>query len=158
MKLLIINGPSLNLIGFREVEVYGKKTYLDLVSFVKDIGKENKVKIKMVQTNSEGERGRRFSCVGAEGEIIDLLQDALLKDFDGIILNAGAYTHYSYAIRDAVVAIKMDVVEVHLSDINNREDFRKISVLKDVCKETFMGKGFESYKEAIMYFVAKNRM
>lgn len=145
MKLLIINGPSLNLIGFREVEVYGKKTYLDLVSFVKDIGKENKVKIKMVQTNSEG-------------EIIDLLQDALLKDFDGIILNAGAYTHYSYAIRDAVVAIKMDVVEVHLSDINNREDFRKISVLKDVCKETFMGKGFESYKEAIMYFVAKNRM
>ena len=145
MKLLIINGPSLNLIGFREVEVYGKKTYLDLVSFVKDIGKENKVKIKMVQTNSEG-------------EIIDLLQDALLKDFDGIILNAGAYTHYSYAIRDAVVAIKMDVVEVHLSDINNREDFRKISVLKDVCKETFMGKGFESYKEAIIYFVAKNRM
>ena len=145
MKLLIINGPSLNLIGFREVEVYGKKTYLDLVSFVKDIGKENKVKIKMVQTNSEG-------------EIIDLLQDALLKDIDGIILNAGAYTHYSYAIRDAVVAIKMDVVEVHLSDINNREDFRKISVLKDVCKETFMGKGFESYKEAIIYFVAKNRM
>lgn len=145
MKLLIINGPSLNLIGFREVEVYGKKTYLDLVSYVKDIGKENKVKIKMVQTNSEG-------------EIIDLLQDALLKDFDGIILNAGAYTHYSYAIRDAVVAIKMDVVEVHLSDINNRENFRKISVLKDVCKETFMGKGFESYKEAIMYFVAKNIM
>ena len=142
MKLLIINGPSLNLIGFREVEVYGKKTYLELVEYVKKIGKENKIKIKMIQTNSEG-------------EIIDLLQDALLRDFDGIILNAGAYTHYSYAIRDAVVAIKMDVVEVHLSDINNREDFRKVSVIKDVCKETFMGKGFESYKDAILYFVNK---
>ena len=142
MKLLIINGPSLNLIGFREVEVYGKKTYLDLVEYVKKIGKENKIKIKMIQTNSEG-------------EIIDLLQDALLRDYDGIILNAGAYTHYSYAIRDAVVAIKMDVVEVHLSDINNREDFRKVSVIKDVCKETFMGKGFESYKDAILYFVNK---
>lgn len=142
MKLLIINGPSLNLIGFREVNVYGKKTYLDLVEYVKNIGKENKIKIRMVQTNSEG-------------EIIDLLQDALLKDYDGIILNAGAYTHYSYAIRDAVVAIKMDVVEVHLTDINTREEFRKVSVLKDVCKDTFMGKGFESYKDAIMYFVNK---
>ena len=142
MKLLIINGPSLNLIGFREVNVYGKKTYLDLVEYVKNIGKENKIKIRMVQTNSEG-------------EIIDLLQDALLKDYDGIILNAGAYTHYSYAIRDAVVAIKMDVVEVHLTDINTREEFRKVSVLKDVCKDTFMGKVFESYKDAIMYFVNK---
>ena len=142
MKLLIINGPSINLIGFREVEVYGNKTYLDLIKYIKQIAKDNKISIKMFQTNSEG-------------KIIDLLQDALLKNYDGIILNAGAYTHYSYAIRDACVSIKKDIVEVHLSDINNREEFRKNSVIKDVAVAHFMGKGFESYKEAIMYFVNK---
>lgn len=137
-KILVINGPSINLLGYREIDVYGTKTYLDLTAFIKKVAKENDLKVKCLQTNSEG-------------KIIDELQNALVKKYDGIIINPGAYTHYSYAIRDAIVAINMRVVEVHLSDINNREDFRKVNVIKDVCEESFIGKGFDSYKEALVY-------
>ena len=138
-KILVINGPSINLLGYREIDVYGTKTYLDLIAFIKKVAKENDLKVKCLQTNSEG-------------IIIDKLQDALVKKYDGIIINPGAYTHYSYAIRDAIASINMRVVEVHLSDINNREDFRKVNVIKDVCEESFIGKGFDSYKEALEYF------
>lgn len=140
MKLLIINGPSLNLTGFREVEIYGKQTYLDLVKAVKKYGKEKNIKIVVKQTNSEG-------------KIIDYLQDALYKKYDGVILNAGAYTHYSYAIRDAITSISLDVVEVHLSDTMAREEFRKNNVIRDVCKGSFEGKHFDSYIDAINYFI-----
>lgn len=138
-KILVINGPSINLLGYREVDIYGTRTYLDLIAFIKKVAKENDLKVKCLQTNSEG-------------IIIDKLQDALVKKYDGIIINPGAYTHYSYAIRDAIASINMRVVEVHLSDINNREDFRKVNVIKDVCEESFIGKGFDSYKEALEYF------
>ena len=137
-KVLVINGPSINLLGYREVDVYGTSTYLDLIKFIKDNAKRLELKIKIVQSNSEG-------------EIIDYLQNALLKNYDSIIINPGAYTHYSYAIRDAIKAINLNVIEVHLSDINNREDFRKNNVISDVCVNTFMGKGFESYKEALEF-------
>lgn len=140
MKLLVLNGPSINLIGFREPDVYGHETYFDLEKCIKNYAKEKNIKVKIIQTNSEG-------------LLIDFLQDALLKNYDGIILNAGAYTHYSYAIRDAIVAINMPVVEVHLSNTLEREDFRKQNVIRDVCVATFEGKHFESYIDAIDYFI-----
>lgn len=140
MKLLVINGPSLNLTGYREVEIYGTKTYLDLVKTLKKYGKEKNIKIDVKQTNSEG-------------KIIDYLQDALYKRYDGVILNAGAYTHYSYAIRDAITSISLDVIEVHLSNTMAREEFRKNNVIRDVCKASFEGKQFDSYIDAINYFI-----
>lgn len=139
MKLLVINGPNINMIGIREKEIYGTKSYKDLVEFIKNISKELGFKTKIYQSNSEG-------------RIIDAIQRAYRKKVDGIIINCGAYTHYSYAIRDAIKAVNIKTIEVHLSDINNREDFRKVSVIKDVCVASFIGKGFESYKEAIEYF------
>ena len=137
-KLLVINGPSINLLGYREREVYGDRTYGELLEFIDELAKTLDVKVKVVQDNSEG-------------KIIDYLQDALLNKYDGIIINPGAYTHYSYAIRDAIVAVRLRVVEVHLSDTTNREEFRKTNVISDVCEKTFQGKGFDSYKEAICY-------
>lgn len=142
MKLLILNGPSLNLTGYREPEIYGHDTYLDLIKKLKEYAKSKNIKIKILQTNSEG-------------KIIDYLQDALYKGYDGVILNAGAYTHYSYAIRDAIVAISLDVVEVHLSDTKTREDFRKMNVIRDVCSACFEGKHFDSYIDGINYFLEK---
>ena len=138
-KILVINGPSINLLGLREKEVYGTKTYLDLIKSIKEEAKLNNIKVSIVQSNYEG-------------KIIDYLHNALYKKYDGIIINPGAYTHYSFAIRDAIKAIDIKVVEVHLSDIYNREDFRKNDVIKDVCVASISGKGFDSYKEAIKYF------
>lgn len=140
MKILVINGPSINLTGYREPEIYGHDTYLDLLKKLKDYGEEKNIKIKVVQSNSEG-------------KIIDYLQEALYKNYDGVVLNAGAYTHYSYAIRDAIVSIALDVVEVHLTDTLNREDFRKENVIRDVCVATFEGKHFDSYIDGINYFM-----
>ena len=140
MKLLVLNGPSINLTGYREVEIYGHETYVDLEKTLKDYAKEKKIKIKIHQTNSEG-------------KLIDYLQDALYKGYDGVILNAGAYTHYSYALRDAILAVALDVVEVHLTDTLSREDFRKQNVIRDVCDAYFEGKHFQSYIDAIDYFI-----
>lgn len=122
----IINGPNINLFGLREKEIYGDKTYVEYLNEIEKFAKENKIKVKEVQTNSEG-------------KIIDVIHYALYKGIDGIILNAGAYTHYSYAIRDAISAVGIPCVEVHISDINAREDFRKVSVIKDVCIDTILG-------------------
>lgn len=143
MKIMIINGPNLNFLGIREPLVYGNETYKDLVNYIKKISKDNKIKIKIVQSNEEG-------------KIIDYLQYAYNKKYDGIVLNAGAYTHYSYAIRDGIASINIPVVEVHLTDISKREDFRKVSVIEEVCQKSFMGKHFESYKEAIKFLIEKN--
>lgn len=138
MKLLIINGPNINMLGTREVDIYGDKTYKDLINYLKNIAKLHKIKIKVFQSNHEG-------------EIIDKIQKA--KKYDGLIINPGAYTHYSHAIADAIRAIKVNSVEVHLTDINAREDFRKHSVISDACVGTFMGKGFESYYLGIKYLI-----
>ena len=142
MKLLVLNGPSLNLTGYREPEIYGHETYLDLVKKLKEYAKSKDIKIKVLQTNSEG-------------KLIDYLQEALYKNYDGIILNAGAYTHYSYALRDAIVAISLDVVEVHLTDTTAREDFRRNNVIRDVCSAYFEGKHFDSYIDGINFFLEK---
>lgn len=141
MNILILNGPNLNMIGIREPEIYGTKTYKDLEDFLKSLEPKYSISLDIKQSN-------------LEGILIDLLQYANDR-FDGVILNAGAFTHYSYALYDAIKSIQIPVVEVHLSDINNREDFRKISVIKEACVNSFMGKGFISYEDGIKYIVEK---
>lgn len=144
MKILVINGPNINLLGYREVDIYGKETYLDLVNYIKDISLSTNAAIKVVQTNSEG-------------KIIDYLHEAFFKKYDGIVINPGAYTHYSYAILDAIKSIDIPVVEVHLSDITIREEFRKKSVIREACIDSIIGKHFLGYKEAIECLISKKK-
>lgn len=134
MKLLVINGPNLNLLGNRLPDIYGTETLFEIMDELSIYLNDCNCELATLQTNHEG-------------EIIDAIQFAI-GTFDGIIINAGAYTHYSYAIRDAIEACNIPTVEVHLSDINNREDFRKKSVLKDVCIAQFYGKGKQCYFDA----------
>ena len=137
MKIIIINGPNLNLLGKREPEIYGVETLEDILMWVvKKIDNED-IKIDWFQSNHEG-------------EIIDRIHDSIGK-FDGILINPGAYTHYSYAIRDAISGAAIPTVEVHLSDVNNREDFRKISVIESVCIQSVMGMGKKGYLEGIHF-------
>ena len=135
MNILVINGPNLNMLGIRDKNIYGDKSYSYLVKMIKDYAKKNKIKVKCVQSNYEG-------------KIIDYIHKSLFK-FDGIIINAGAYTHYSYAIKDALNCVNIPKVEVHISNIYEREDFRKVSVIKDECIASIIGKGFNGYLEAI---------
>ena len=137
MKIIIINGPNLNLLGKREPEIYGVETLEDILMWVvKKIDNED-IKIDWFQSNHEG-------------EIIDRIHDSIGK-FDGILINPGAFTHYSYAIRDAISGAAIPTVEVHLSDVNNREDFRKISVIESVCIQSVMGMGKKGYLEGIHF-------
>lgn len=133
----VINGPNLNFLGIREPEIYGSKCYDDYVKEIKYYAKENNIKVDVFQTNHEG-------------TIIDLIQRAYVLGINGIVINPGAYTHYSYAIRDAIASVNIDTIEVHISDINNREDFRKVSVIRDVVKETFLGE--DCYIKGLEYF------
>ena len=136
MKLLIINGPNLNLLGRREVGVYGRENLDQVINWVSENIKSSELDLIWFQSNSEG-------------EIIDKLHWAIDNQIEGVIINPGAYTHYSYAIRDAISSIEIPTIEVHLSNIDDREDFRKISVIRDVCKNQIKGKGKEGYLEAI---------
>ena len=136
MKLLIINGPNLNLIGRREVDVYGKENLEQIINWVSENIETSKVDLIWFQSNSEG-------------ELIDKLHWAIDNQIAGVIINPGAYTHYSYAIRDAISSIEIPTIEVHLSNIDERENFRKKSVIKDVCKKQIKGKGKEGYLEAV---------
>ena len=135
MKFLIINGPNLNMLGIREPEIYGKETLDDLMKYVKNYCDPRDIDVQFFQSNSEG-------------AIIDAIQGALGK-FDGIIINPAAYTHTSIAIPDAISAVSMPAVEVHLSDITDREDFRKTSYTSSVCIATVKGKHFDSYLDAV---------
>jgi len=139
MNILVVNGPNLNFLGIREPEIYGRKSYNDLVNYLLAYGELNKVYIEVYQSNSEG-------------EIIDIIQNNYQR-FDGLVINPAAYTHYSYAIFDCIKSITLPTVEVHLSDIYSREDFRKISVIEPACIAKFYGKGFNSYLEAINYLI-----
>ena len=143
MNILFINGPNLNLLGKREPEIYGNESLDQLIAWVtKQINtKEND--IHWFQSNSEG-------------KIIDKLHWALDNKIDGIVINPGAYTHYSIAIRDAISSIEIPTVEVHLSDIENREDFRRISVIKDVCRSQITGLGKDGYLRAANLLLDKN--
>ena len=136
MKLLIINGPNLNLIGRREVDVYGKENLDQIINWVSENIESSKVDLMWFQSNSEG-------------DIINKLHWAIDNQIEGVIINPGAFTHYSYAIRDAISSIEIPTIEVHLSNIDNRESFRRVSVIKEVCIEQIKGKGKNGYLEAI---------
>lgn len=140
MTILIINGPNLNMLGIREPEIYGTKTYGELCQELKLYANEQKIKVIIKHSNSEG-------------KIIDLIQSAYFKNYDGVIINPGGFTHYSIAIRDAIASINIPTIEVHLSDITKREAFRNKSLLTDVCQKTIMGKSYEGYYEAIDWFL-----
>lgn len=135
MKLLVINGPNLNMLGIREPEIYGKTTYKDLVSAVKAHAKALGVKVAFYQSN-------------CEGELVSAIQKAY-RHFDGIVINPGAYTHTSIAILDALKAVGIPTVEVHLSDPDTREAFRHISYIRSYVIATIKGKGIDGYLEAM---------
>ncbi len=139
MKILVMNGPNLNLLGEREPSVYGDNSLAAINERLKSEAEKNGAEIEFYQSN-------------CEGELIDRLHSARLE-FDSVILNAGAYTHYSYAIRDAISAIKIPVIEVHLSNVHAREEFRHHSVISAVCKGTIAGFGEQSYFMALYYLL-----
>ena len=139
MKLLILNGPNLNLLGTREPEIYGNQSMESYFSALQN--KYPTINLEYYQSN-------------VEGEIINKLQEVGF-DYDGILLNAGGYTHTSVAIRDAVSAIKTPVLEIHISNIYARESFRQISLLSEVCKGTISGLGMDGYLLGIEYFAKK---
>lgn len=139
MKILVINGPNINMLGIREKQIYGSKSYDDLIDFIRNAASEKGIETEFYQSNHEG-------------DIVDRIQKAYFENFDGIIINPAAYTHTSIAILDALKAVCIKTVEVHLSDISLREDFRKKSLISKVCEKTIVGKGFEGYKEALNYF------
>lgn len=140
MKLLIINGPNLNLLGIREQSIYGKESFEDF--FTRLEANFPEVELTYYQSN-------------VEGEIINKIHEFGFSS-DGIIINAGAYTHTSVAIRDAIAGVKVDVVEVHISNTLTREDFRHKSIIGPVCKGCIMGFGLESYRLAIQSFTNKS--
>ena len=135
MKILVLNGPNLNLLGEREPEVYGSMTLAQLNAKLAAYARGRGVSLRTRQSNSEG-------------KLIDLLH-AHRRWADGIVFNPGAYTHYSYALRDAIASIRVPTIEVHLSDVTKREPFRQVSVVEPVCKGRRYGKGAQSYIEAI---------
>lgn len=135
MKILVINGPNINMLGIREPDIYGKQTYTDLVEMIKKEAEKMQLQVEFFQSNKEG-------------ELVDEIQRAYGK-FDGIIINPAAYTHTSIAILDAIKAVGLPTVEVHISDPDTREDFRKISYIRQACKATVKGKGLPGYLEAL---------
>ncbi len=137
MNFLIINGPNLNMLGIREPELYGNQNYSALCKLIKNTCIENNIDYEIYQSNHEG-------------AIVDKIQDAY-NVFDGIIINPAAYTHTSIAILDALKAVGIPTVEVHISDVSKREDFRQISYVSLTAVKTFMGLGLDGYREAILY-------
>ena len=135
MNILVINGPNLNLLGLREPKIYGKETLEELMMWLEKSTISLEHQFKFYQSNHEG-------------EIIDILHDERLWA-NGILINPGAYSHYSYAIRDAISGITIPAVEIHLSNINEREKFRKKSVIADVCLDSIIGLGKNSYLEGL---------
>ncbi len=136
MKIAVINGPNLNFLGIREPHIYGSETYDDLVEMVREYGEARDHDLEFFQSNHEG-------------ALVDYLQSCYFNQLDGIIFNPGAYTHYSYALHDAIKAISIPTVEVHLSNIHEREGFRSISVIEPACVHQIYGKRFKGYLEAV---------
>lgn len=141
MKFYIINGPNLNMLGVREPDVYGVQTYAQLVAYVADIGRRENIDIACMQSNHEG-------------VLVDTIQSAY-GAADGIVINPAAYTHTSIAILDALKAVALPAVEVHLSEVSKREAFRQISYAGLACEKTISGLGFQGYEEAILWLKAR---
>lgn len=137
-KILVINGPNLNMVGIREPALYGHRTYHDLETLLKQWGMALDLDVEVYQSNHEG-------------DLVTKIQEAY-QAVDGIVINAGAYTHTSVAILDALKAVQIPTVEVHLTDIHNREPFRRLSYISMVAEKTICGKGFDGYREALQFF------
>lgn len=140
MKILVLNGPNINLLGVREPDIYGRETYTELLSRVRRCGEEHGIEVQCLQSNHEG-------------ALVDAIQQAYFDGVDGIVLNPAAYTHTSIAIADAVKAVGIPTVEVHISDVSKREDFRQISYVRACCIGTVMGHGIAGYTEAIEWLL-----
>ena len=141
MNILVINGPNLNMLGIREPDIYGKETYNSLVEKIQNYANEKEISVKCYQSNHEG-------------DLVDAIQKALGVS-DGIVINPAAYTHTSIAILDALKAVSIPAVEVHISDVSAREDFRQVSYVRLACFKTICGKGTDGYLEAIDAIVEK---
>ena len=139
MRVLVINGPNINMLGIREPDIYGKNTYADLCALITDYAAEKGVEVKLFQSNHEG-------------DIVDEIQAAFGK-FDGIVINPAAYTHTSVAILDALKSVALPAVEIHISDVSAREDFRQISYAGMACQKSFIGLGFDGYLRGIDYLI-----
>ena len=137
MKFLVINGPNLNLLGLREPDIYGRQDFHALEQFIRETCERAEVEVELFQSNHEG-------------AIVDAIQSAFGR-IDGIVINPAAYTHTSVAILDALKAVRIPAVEVHLSDISKRESFRQISYAGMACVKSYVGLGFEGYRQAILY-------
>lgn len=142
MHILVINGPNLNMLGIREPAVYGSKTYENLCSLITDYAAEKGVDVQLFQSNHEG-------------AIVDAIHKAYFDGVDGIVINPAAYTHTSVAILDALKAVSIPAVEVHISDVSAREDFRQISYAGMACEKAFIGLGFDGYLRAIDHLVER---
>lgn len=141
MRILVINGPNINMLGIREPDIYGKNTYADLCELIRNYAAEKGVEVKLFQSNHEG-------------SIVDEIQ-AALGNFDGIVINPAAYTHTSVAILDALKSVAIPAVEIHISDVSAREDFRQISYAGMACEKSFIGLGFDGYLRGIDYLISK---
>lgn len=139
MKLLVINGPNLNMLGIREKNLYGARDFNTLCDFIRKTAEKLNVEVELYQSNHEG-------------DLVDCIQSAYQR-IDGIVINPGAYTHTSVALLDALKAVSIPACEVHLTDVNAREEFRKISYVRLACEKTFAGYGFDGYKMAMEYLV-----
>ena len=142
MKLLIINGPNINMLGIREKHIYGDRDYDALCRMIREWAGELGVEVELYQSNHEG-------------AIVDRIQQAYFDDTDGIVINPAAYTHTSVAILDALKAVQLPAVEVHISDVSKREDFRQVSYAGMACVEHYIGLGFEGYHEAMRYLAGQ---
>jgi 3-dehydroquinate dehydratase-2 len=141
MKILVLNGPNLNMLGVREPDIYGKKTYTDLIGMIKEHCDSKEIEVIFKQSNHEG-------------DLVDYIQQALFDKCDGIVINPGAYTHTSVALLDALKAVAIPTVEVHISDVDSREEFRKTSYVSLIAKKTIKGHGFDGYVEAVDFLCA----
>lgn len=144
MKILVINGQNLNMLGIREPAIYGSQNYTALIAYIEDISMKNGIECDIYQSNHEG-------------DIVDRIQQAYFDGIDGIVINPAAYTHTSVAILDALKAVSIPAVEVHLSKVSEREDFRQISYAGMACEKTYAGYGFDGYKMAIEYLCEKQK-
>ena len=144
MKLLSLNGPNLNMLGIREPDIYGRKTYHELEEYLYTCAAELGIELEQFQSNSEG-------------ALVDKIQQAFFHHYDGIVINPAAYTHTSVAILDALKAVALPSVEVHISNLSERESFRQFSYTALACEKTFAGYGFEGYRMAMRYLFEKYR-
>jgi len=143
MKILFLNGPNLNMLGIREPEIYGNRTYADLEQYIRTFSEELGITAEIRQSNHEG-------------VLVDIIQETL-GSADAIVINAAAYTHTSVALLDALKAVALPAVEVHLSDVSRREDFRRISYVGMACEKSFAGFGFEGYRMAVEYLLQRRK-